>query len=115
MSSADLLNLKVKHKVFGTGVITGVSGNYLTIKFAVKESKFVYPDAFEKFIVADDASIQAEIMEEINDIKLAAEAQLKQQRQLVRLKKTVVQQRDKLFPQQEIEEILRMALVQITM
>lgn len=75
MSSADLLDLKVKHKVFGTGVITGVSGNYLTIKFAVKESKFVYPDAFEKFIVADDASIQAEIMEEINDIKLAAEAQ----------------------------------------
>lgn len=75
VSSADLLDLKVKHKVFGTGVITGVSGNYLTIKFAVKESKFVYPDAFEKFIVADDASIQAEIMEEINDIKLAAEAQ----------------------------------------
>lgn len=75
VSSADLLDLKVKHKVFGAGVITGVSGNYLTIKFAVKESKFVYPDAFEKFIVADDASIQAEIMEEINDIKLAAEAQ----------------------------------------
>ena len=75
VSSADLLDLKVKHKVFGTGVITGVSGNYLTIKFAVKESKFVYPDAFEKFIVADDASIQAEIMEEINDIKLTAEAQ----------------------------------------
>lgn len=75
MSSADLLGFKVKHKVFGIGVITGVSGNYLTIKFATKESKFVYPDAFEKFIVADDASIQAEIMEEINNIKLAAEAQ----------------------------------------
>ena len=78
MSSADLLDIKVKHKVFGTGVITGVSGNYLTIKFAAKESKFVYPDAFEKFIVADDASIQAKIVEEINNIKLAAEAQRKE-------------------------------------
>ena len=76
MHSEDLLNLKVKHKIFGTGVITGVSNNYLTIKFAARESKFVYPYAFEKFIVADDTSIQSEIMEEINNIKIAAEAQL---------------------------------------
>ena len=58
MNSADLLNLNVKHKVFGIGVITEASGNHLTIKFATRESKFVYPDAFEKFIIADDASIQ---------------------------------------------------------
>lgn len=75
MNSTDLLNLNVKHKVFGIGVITEASGNHLTIKFATRESKFVYPDAFEKFIIADDASVQAEIMEEINNIKLAAEAQ----------------------------------------
>lgn len=115
MSSADLLDLKVKHKVFGIGVITGVSGNYLTIKFAAKESKFVYPDAFEKFIVADDASIQAKIVEEINNAKLLLKNSVKQQRPLVRLKKNVVQQIDKLLPQQETKEILRMALVQITM
>lgn len=71
----NLVNQKVKHKVFGIGVITGVSSNYLTIKFAAKESKFVYPDAFEKFIVADDASIQAKIVEEINNAKLVAEEQ----------------------------------------
>lgn len=75
MNNADLLNSKVKHKFFGIGVITEVSGNHLTIKFTSKESKFVYPDAFEKFIVADDAAVQAEIMKEINNIKLAAEAQ----------------------------------------
>lgn len=71
----NLVNQKVKHKVFGTGVITEVSGNYLTINFAAKESKFVYSDAFEKFIVADDASVQAAIVEEINNIKLAVEVQ----------------------------------------
>lgn len=75
MNSIELLNLKVKHKIFGIGVITEVSGNYLTITFAAKESKFVYPDVFEKFIVADDASVQAEIMQEINNIKRSAEAQ----------------------------------------
>lgn len=74
MNCADLLNSKVKHKTFGTGVITEVSGNYLIIKFATRESKFIYPDAFETFIVADDASVQAEIMEEINNVKISAEA-----------------------------------------
>lgn len=71
----DLLNLKVKHKVFGEGIITKISGNYLTVKFAAKESKFVYPDSFEKFIVADDASVQEAIIAEINVAKQAVEEQ----------------------------------------
>lgn len=75
MNSTDLLNMKVKHKAFGEGIITEVSDNYLIIKFAAKESKFVYPDAFEKFIVVEDASVQAEILEEINAAKQAAEVQ----------------------------------------
>lgn len=73
MNGVDLLNIKVKHKAFGQGVITEVSGNYLTIKFAAKESKFLYPDSFEKFIVADDASVQASIMDEIKTVKKAEE------------------------------------------
>lgn len=75
MNCADLKNLKVKHSVFGVGVITEISDNYLIIKFATRESKFVYPDAFEKFIIADDEAVQAEIIEEIKNKKLAAEAQ----------------------------------------
>lgn len=75
MNSADLLNLKVKHKGLGIGVITEVSGNSLTVKFKTKESKFVYPDAFEKFLIVENLSLQAEIMEEIKSIKLAAEVQ----------------------------------------
>jgi len=75
MNSIDLLNSKVRHKIFGEGIIANISNNHLTVKFANKESTFVYPDAFEKFIVADDASVQAEIIEEINNKKLAAEMQ----------------------------------------
>lgn len=70
----ELLNLKVKHKAFGTGIVMQVSDNYLTIKFATKQSKFIYPDSFEKFIVAEDASIQAAIMLEVK-AKQVAEAQ----------------------------------------
>lgn len=73
MNSADLLNLKVKHKGLGIGVITEVSDNSLTVKFETKESKFVYPDAFEKFLVVENLSLQAEIMEEIKSKKLADE------------------------------------------
>ena len=68
-----LIGLKVKHTVFGTGVITEKDGNYIIVEFAAKNSKFVYPDAFEKFIKAEDPSVQQAIADSINDAKVAAE------------------------------------------
>jgi len=85
----DLLNLKVKHSIFGVGVITEISNNYLTVKFTSKESKFVYPDAFEKFITADDKAVQAEIIEEIKNKKLAVEAQRQAAAEAHRAEKTL--------------------------
>jgi len=69
----DLTGIKVKHSVFGIGEIKACAGNYLTIEFPSKTSKFIYPDAFEKFIKAEDAEVQAAIIKEINDAKAAAE------------------------------------------
>lgn len=71
----NLLNLKVKHKVFGNGVVTGISDNLLTIQFASKVSNFVYPYAFETFIVAEDTSVQSEILSEIENNKRAVRKQ----------------------------------------
>lgn len=71
----ELLNLRVNHKAFGDGVITDVSGNYLTIQFSLKTAKFIYPDCFEKFIVAEDASTQTAILAEIEESKRAAQEQ----------------------------------------
>ena len=48
----DLLNTKVKHAVFGVGTVTEADDKNVTIQFATKKSKFVYPDAFKKFIQA---------------------------------------------------------------
>lgn len=71
-----LVGVKVRHANFGIGEIKACSGNYLTIEFSSKTSKFIYPDAFEKFIKAEDADVQASIIKEINDTKAAAEQKL---------------------------------------
>lgn len=69
----ELIGLKVKHAVFGAGVITEMEGNYITVEFASKTTKFVYPDAIEKFIKAEDSMLQQAITDEINNAKAAAE------------------------------------------
>ena len=69
----ELIGLKVKHTVFGSGVITEMKGNYITVEFASKTTKFIYPDAFEKFIKAEDSVAQQAIADKINDAKVAAE------------------------------------------
>lgn len=43
------------------------------MEFASKTSKFVYPDAFEKFLEAEHVALQQTIIDSINDAKAAAE------------------------------------------
>lgn len=69
----ELIGLKVKHTVFGAGAITEMEGNYITVEFASKTSKFIYPDAFEKFLEAEHTALQQMILDSIKDAKLAAE------------------------------------------
>lgn len=69
----ELSGLKVKHSVFGVGTITEKDSNYITVEFATKTTKFVYPNAFEKFIKAENPAVQQAIIDEINDAKAAAE------------------------------------------
>lgn len=73
----ELIGLNVKHAVFGVGTITKQDDNCITVEFAARTTKFVYPDAFEKFIKAEDPAVQQAIADEINDAKAAA----KQKRQ----------------------------------
>ena len=65
----ELTGKKVKHSVFGVGTIIEYSGNSIKVEFPTKTSKFIYPDAFEKFIKAEDTAVQAAIIKEINDAK----------------------------------------------
>lgn len=46
MKSTELLNTKVIHKMLGEGIITEAGDNYVTVKFASKVSRFIFPIAF---------------------------------------------------------------------
>lgn len=69
----ELIGIKVNHAVFGTGVVTEKANNYITVEFAAKTSKFIFPDAFEKFIKAEDADFQKAIIDSINEAKAVTE------------------------------------------
>ena len=64
-------NVKVMHRSFGEGVIVEHVGNYITVKFESASKKFVYPDAFEKFLTLADGTVSEEIINDINASKKA--------------------------------------------
>jgi hypothetical protein len=66
-----LENLNVRHKSFGDGIIIETQGNYMTVKFASCEKKFVYPDAFEKFLTLQDGTVSDEIKLDLASTQMA--------------------------------------------
>ena len=76
----NLVGAKARHKAFGSGTITafepsnaeGTSG-YVTVEFAAKTAKFLYPDAFGKFIVLEDEEANAKIVSAVEDEQKARE------------------------------------------
>lgn len=71
----NLLNLKVKHKRFGEGLVTEVNSKYLIVKFASRTSRFLYPDAFDEHLLAEDEAVQSIIRDEIKKKKAKEEQQ----------------------------------------
>ena len=63
-----LVDLQVKHKAFGNGIIVDVQGKYIKVRFDTTEKTFVYPDIFGKFLTLADGSVSEEIA---NDLALA--------------------------------------------
>ena len=76
----DLSNIKVKHNVLGIGTIIESDGQYITVRFADKTSKFIYPDAFVKFLKIEDSVVQEAIMNDIDSAKQAEEERLQIER-----------------------------------
>ncbi len=72
----DLINIKVNHKSFGVGTVVDFDGQYISVQFADKSSKFVYPDAFVKFIKTEDSTVQEAIMNDISAAKQAEEERI---------------------------------------
>lgn len=73
----DLTNIKVNHSTLGVGTVIKFDNKYITVQFEDKISNFVYPHAFEKFLKAEDPSVQEAIMTDIVSIKQAEEERIK--------------------------------------
>ena len=57
----DITGQAIKHKSFGSGIVTAVTDGTITVCFAAGEKKFIYPDAFNNFLVLKDKESQAAI------------------------------------------------------
>lgn len=76
----QLLGQAVKHISFGKGVIQDISGKYITVCFAQGEKKFLYPDAFSRFLTMKDEKKQ-KVLDEKNNRRMALEQNEKQKEQ----------------------------------
>lgn len=56
----ELLQKQITHKTFGSGVIIEMTDDTITVLFAdeIGEKRFLYPEAFEQFLVMDEVNMQ---------------------------------------------------------
>lgn len=69
----NLISEKIRSKAFGIGIIIEQTNTSILVAFAEKQSKFSYPDAFEKFIAAENMVLQSEILALIENKKKECE------------------------------------------
>ena len=75
---------KVKSPVFGVGTIVVQDASSITVEFAEKSCRFIYPDAFERFLTAENPDVQANIVLEQQASKsVAAREREAERRQIV--------------------------------
>ena len=80
----DLLNVKVRHKKWGEGIITIGDNGYFTVKFDIGEKKFVYPEAFTQgYLQVEDIAINERALADMK-IKLEEKEKAEQQERIER-------------------------------
>ena len=70
----QLVGKTVEHEQFGKGVVTFCDKGIITVDFPTGKKSFVYPDAFESFLVSQDSGSQ----EQINDLLVKRKMEEKQ-------------------------------------
>lgn len=57
----NLINQLVSNARYGTGTIISIESDIMTAQFSEKSCKYKYPDAFQKHLILEDESLQAEM------------------------------------------------------
>lgn len=65
----------IQHISFGAGVITELKENMITVSFPQGDKKFLYPDAFERFLSLKDENAQTRIEQKLDLINQEKEDQ----------------------------------------
>jgi hypothetical protein len=76
----NLINKKVEHITFGSGVITEVNDNKIWVQFEdnIGTKIFLYPDAFDRFLKAVNTKVEDNIMMDLH--KKQEQMELEQER-----------------------------------
>lgn len=73
----QLIDQPIKHIKFGKGIVKECEDTIITIRFAIGDKKFIYPDAFAKFLTLQNTEIQRQILELIDIRETQKEAKKK--------------------------------------
>ncbi|WP_438351177.1 malate synthase [Paenibacillus sp. FA6] len=92
----NLLNEEITHKVFGIGSIVDQNESVITIDFNDHIKKFVYPDAFEKFIKLNDRNTSKSLQKIIANEEIKKEALERKVEEVKALQALEQQRREKL-------------------
>src|SRR5699024_1768258 len=88
----NLINEEITHKTFGEGNIVDQDESFITIDFEEGTKKFVYPDAFGKFITLKDRNTAKSLKKVISKIEMEQE-ELERKREEERKLQVLEQQR----------------------
>lgn len=99
----NLINKKITHKVFGEGNIVDHDDSIITIDFNKEIKKFVYPDAFGRFITLNDRNTANSLKEILMKREMEEEA-LERKREEEKERRALEQQRRKKLKTHKIHE-----------
>lgn len=91
-----LINQKVTHKTFGKGNVINYDDSYIKIGFESGTKKFVFPDAFEKYITLTDremANLMNKKLEALNKERKKQALILERQKIIERKKQQILEQK----------------------
>src|SRR5699024_9926202 len=97
----NLLKEKVTHRVFGKGQIVSQDESIITIDFENDSKRFVYPDAFGKFIILKNQDV-ADSLNEVISEKQEQEALIAKEEEERKQKIALEQERKQLLADRKI-------------
>jgi hypothetical protein len=79
----NIINEQIEHILYGDGKVIRQEANILFMQFAEQYGvkKFIYPDAFEKYLKLNNSDIEIGVLEELHDKQTQIEAEELQKKQ----------------------------------